>query len=73
MYDKVIQDCYVFLHPVTINNGVLKALKKNRIIRDITGSCLYDNTTIPIAKVNMGILRKYDYKGVMKYVSRGEI
>lgn len=65
----------VFLDPVIKNNGLLKQLKKKRIIRDVCGCINYNYIDIPIAILNMGILRQYDYVGVnnhMEKVSRCE-
>jgi len=68
-----LKDCYVqkediLLDPVVTQNGLLKILKKNRIIRRIKGLTNYGYVAIPIAQVNMGILKQYDYDGVMKHL-----
>lgn len=62
----------VFLDPFVIQNGLINVLKKNRIIKTITGVTTYNNVSIPIAKLNMGILKSYDKDGVMKYLSYKE-
>ena len=59
----------VLLDPVVIQNGLLKVLKKNRIIRYVCGSTNYGYTALPIVKLNMGILKQYDYNGVIKYIN----
>jgi len=46
-------------------------LIKNRIIRDVT-SISYNYVEIPIAKVNIGILKQYDKNGVYKYLDSKE-
>lgn len=68
-----LKDCYaqkedILLDPVVTQNGLLKILKKNRIIRRIKGLTNYGYVAIPIAQVNMGILKQYDYDGVMKHL-----
>lgn len=50
---------------------MLKQLKKTRIIREFCGS-IYDNyIEIPVAILNMGILKKYDSKGVKQFLYNG--
>lgn len=66
--DAFINDGHVFLDPKVKNNGVLKELKKKRIIKDICGVINYQYVDIPIATLNMGILRKYDNEGVNKHL-----
>lgn len=58
----------VFIDPFIKNNGFLKALRKNRIIRDVCGVINYNYIDIPIATLNMGILRQYDNNGVEKHL-----
>ena len=62
-------DCYldyghVFLDPNSKDNGILNVLKKARIIKNVSGMTYYNYLSIPIAQLNMGILKKYDYIGV---------
>lgn len=66
--DAFINDGHVFLDPKVKNNGVLKELKKKRIIKDICGVINYQYVDIPIASLNMGVLRKYDNEGVNKHL-----
>ena len=66
--DAFINDGHVFLDPKVKNNGMLKELKKKRIIKDICGVINYQYVDIPIATLNMGILRKYDNEGVNKHL-----
>ena len=63
-----IDNIHVFLDPAIEKNGILKQLKKKRIIKEITGYIFYNNTNIPIATLNIGILRKYDAIGVKKFL-----
>lgn len=60
----------VFLDPVIKSNGLLKVLRKERIIRDIIGSINYNYVDIPVAILNMGILRQYDYDGVSRHLDK---
>ena len=66
--DLYLQKGHIFLAPETKDNGILNILKKSRIIKCITGINYYEYVSIPVALLNMGILRKYDYMGVMKYL-----
>ena len=70
-----VQDVYldagkVLLDPNIKNNGLLKILKKCRIIRDIVGYVNYNYVELPVAVLNMGILKRYDYDGVMRYLEK---
>lgn len=47
----------------------MKQLKKSRIIKDICGIINYNYVDVPIATLNMGILRSYDYSGVNKHLN----
>ena len=69
--DTFLEDGKVFLDPFIVQNGLIKVLIKNRIIRDVT-SINYNYVEIPIAKVNMGILKQYDKNGVYKYLDSRE-
>ena len=57
-----------FLNPDVKRNGLLKELKKKRIIREICGITYYNSKEILIASFNMGILRCYDNAGMNNYV-----
>ena len=74
--DAYLDNGHLFLDPETKDNGILQVLRKARIIRCITGISYYNYISVPIALVNMGILRKYDYKGTSEYLNiirKGEI
>lgn len=60
----------VILDPFINKNGLLKVLKKNRIIKEICGTINYNYVDVPVAILNMGILRTYDYDGVNKHLER---
>ena len=60
----------VCLDPSIKDNGLLKQLKKNRIIKEICGFINYNNKDIPIAIINTGILKQYDYHGIMEYQNK---
>ena len=68
--DTYLDDGKVFLDPFIKNNGLLKQLKKKRIIREICGCMNYNYVDIPVAILNMGILRQYDYDGVNKHIEK---
>ena len=61
-FDKVVID------PFIEEIGLFKKLKKARIIREICGSYTYNNREVPIVRINMGILRQYDFLGVTKHL-----
>ena len=65
--DEYIEDGRVFLDPLIKNNGVLKKLIKARIIKEVCCVINYNYVDIPVAILNMGILRKYDNDGVEKH------
>lgn len=69
--DIYLIDNKVLLDPFIEKNGLIKVLIKNRIIRDVT-SINYDYIEIPTAKINMGILKQYDRKGISKYLNNKE-
>lgn len=66
--DAYLDKGHVFLDPEIKDNGLLKVLKKSRIIRQIDGTLFYDYAVVPIALLNNGILRTYDYSGVLKHM-----
>lgn len=68
--DVYLDDGRVFLDPVVKKDGILTELKKKRIIKDICGVINYNYMDIPIATLNMGILRKYDNMGVNNYLQK---
>lgn len=68
--DLYLENGKVFLDPFINNNGLMKQLKKARIIRDLCGIANYNYIDIPVARLNMGILREYDLKGVLNHIER---
>lgn len=68
--DIYLDDGKVFLDPEIKNNGILKELKKTRIIREICGFINHNYIDIPIAILNIGILRKFDANGVRKHLKK---
>lgn len=73
--DAYLEKGHLFLDPATKDNGILQLLKKSRIIRTVTGLANYNYVFVPIVLVNMGILKKYDSRGVTEHlniVNRGE-
>ncbi len=69
MKDVYLDNGKIFLDPFIKNNGIMKQLKKTRIIKDICGVINYNYVDVPIAILNMGILRNYDYNGVNKHLN----
>lgn len=68
--DAYIDNGKVFIDPYFKSNSLLKQLKKNRIIKEVCGVYNYNYVDIPMAKLNMGILRKYDNSGVNKHLKK---
>lgn len=68
--DVYLDDGKVILDPFIEKNGLLKQLKKARILKEICGSFNYNYVEVPVAILNMGILRTYDYDGVSKHLSK---
>src|SRR5574344_2123551 len=56
--DAFIDDGCVFLNPAIEHNGVIK---------EFVGVYNYNYIDLPVAKLNMGILRKFDLKGIEKH------
>lgn len=69
--DAYIRKEHIFLDPVIMGNGIYKELKKNKIIRQIVGILNNQYVEIPIAQLNMGILRNYDKCGVRDFLNKG--
>ena len=69
--DVYIDNDKVLIDPNIEKIGLLKQLKKARIIREICGSFNYNYVEIPVAILNMGILRQYDNIGVSNHLKRG--
>lgn len=63
-----IEDGKIFLDPAIMQNGLIYVLKRNRIIKEITGFSYFNNIEVPIARVNMGKLREFDKYGVKKHL-----
>ena len=68
--DAYIDAGKVILDPAIKNNGLLKMLRKCRIIKDVVGYVNYNYIELPVAILNMGILKRYDYDGVMKHFEK---
>lgn len=68
--DVYLTDGNVLLDPIVKDNGVLNILKKTKIIKDVCGVVSYNYISVPVAKLNMGKLREYDYDGVMKHLEK---
>lgn len=68
--DEYLENGKIFLDPAIKTNGLVKELKKTRIIKDICGILNYNYVNVPIATLNMGILRKYDNIGVSNYLDK---
>lgn len=68
--DVYLDNSHVFINPAIKQNGLLKELKKKRIIKEINNSIFYNNLEIPVATLNMGIIRKYDNKGVNNHFNK---
>lgn len=67
--DTYLDEDKIFLDPYVIKSNLINVLKKGRIIRCITGINYFNNIEIPVAQVNMGILRSYDKIGVKNYLN----
>lgn len=65
LIDSYLDYGHIYLDPNTKDNGILNLLKKNRIIKNISGMTYYNYLSVPVAEINMGILRNYDYNGVL--------
>ena len=68
--DVYIDKGKVILDPFIQNNGLMKILKKTRIIKEICGTITYNYVEVPVAILNMGILRTYDYDGVNNHLQK---
>lgn len=55
------------INPELANNGIIRILKKHRIIKNVISTIDYGKSLAPLVKVNMGKLREYDVHGVEKY------
>lgn len=68
--DEYLESGKIFLDPAIKTNGLFKELKRTRIIKDVCGMLNYNYVNVPIATLNMGILRKYDNIGVSNYLDK---
>ena len=68
--DEYLENGKILLDPAIKTNGLFKELKKTRIIKDVCGMLNYNYVNVPIATLNMGILRKYDNIGVSNYLDK---
>lgn len=68
--DAYLEERHIFLNPEVEKNGLLKVLKKNRIIKNIDGVLYYNYNSIPIAMLNTGILRSYDKTGTIESLNK---
>jgi hypothetical protein len=66
--DAYLENGHILLDPIVTRNGLMKILKKTRIIRSVCGLMNYGYVPVPVAKVNMGILKQYDLNGVTKHL-----
>lgn len=55
------------INPEMANNGIIRILKKHRIIKNVISTIDYGQSLAPLVKVNMGKLREYDMYGVDNY------
>ena len=62
-----IQEDVIYLDPFLVENGFIRVLIKNKIIKEVTGMAFYGNVEVPVCKINMGILRDFDKSGMRKY------
>lgn len=68
--DLYLDDGRAFLNPDVKKNGLLKELRKKRIIKEIHGTVYHDSREILIVSFNMGILRSYDNSGMNKHLNQ---
>ena len=55
------------INPVIANQGIIRILKKQRIIKNVVSTIDYDNALTPVVKINIGKLKDYDPIGVRNY------
>ena len=58
----------MLIDPFVVQNGLIRVLKKAKVIREIIGITNYGTVEVPVAKINMGKLREFDKLGVKKYL-----
>ena len=68
--DAYLMKDHIFLDPSIMGNGIYKELKKNKIVKEIVGILNSQYVEVPIAQVNMGILRNYDKNGVKYFLNK---
>ena len=69
--DVFLEKGKILIDPFLEKNGLLSVLLKDRIIKDII-YITYNYMDIPVAKLNMGVLKQYDKYGVLKYLEDRE-
>lgn len=57
----------ILINPTMEELGIIRLLKKHRIIRKVISVINYDYASIPLVKINMGKLKEYDLSGVLAY------
>lgn len=55
------------INPVMANQGIIRILKKQRIIKNVISTINYNNALTPLVKINIGKLKEYDSSGVRNY------
>ena len=70
MKNIYIKRDYIIINPKAIDNNLFHILISNKIIDNIISSVDYNGRIVPVCSLNMGVLRKYDFAGVNKYLSR---
>lgn len=62
----------IFLNPIIIEKNIFNALKKSRVIKELVDTITKDNQVVGIAKINLGIIKKYDSQGLRKHLNNRE-
>ena len=70
--DVYCLDNLVFLNYNIVSNGILNILKKLKIVDKVVSTFHYDYAEIPIAKLNIGKIRKYDNNGVNQHLNKSQ-
>lgn len=65
--DLAICSDLVMIDPIMADNGIIRLLKKNKIIKNVVSTITYNYLTIPLVKMNMGKLKEYDLVGTRHY------
>ena len=56
-----------------VADSIIRLFKKKRIIRKVVSTIDYNNRFAPIVKINLGILKSYDYIGVNRFQRELEV